>query len=248
MVVARRLQHLTELLRDGRRLSAHFSVNPDTHSEKVKFIVRPSELAGSPGESVLLLAVLEYLVRAEPGLHITDRGHTHSDGTSEACFYIKHPRASRHDPEREADEPRAAEPHGLAAPPADRPRAPEPRPADEDAPDSGNMDTEPVPDCAGPLRALQEDDHELLDVSTGGGEVVDVVLGGGGEVSPPPPPNLAIGDIVVLPPWDQPWCVIAVGYGIYLGEVRIRSLTAPNTYAAGMWVARARCRRLGGTT
>ena len=166
MVVARRLQHLTELLCDGRRLSAHFSVNPDTRSEKVKLIVRRREQVGNPGESFLLLAVLEYLMRAEPELVITDRGHTHSDGTSEACLYMEHPLANCHGPERQAAKPRAADPHELAAPPADQPQAPEPHPAGLNTPDSDNMDTcpvrdvqtaEPLPDSAGPLqqRALQ---------------------------------------------------------------------------------------------
>jgi len=144
MVVARRIQHLTELLCGGRRLSAHFSVNPDTHSEKVKFIIQPPELVGNSSESVLILAVLEFLARAGPELRITDRGHSHSDGTSEACFYIKHPLPDRCGLERRTAEPRAADPRGPAAPPAEQLQTPERHPAGPNAPDLDSMDTYPV--------------------------------------------------------------------------------------------------------
>lgn len=47
---------------------------------------------------------------------------------------------------------------------------------------------------------------------------------------------------------DIPYSVVAVGDGIYLGEVRLRSPTAPNTFEAGFWWPRGLCRSLGGTT
>ena len=161
-------------------------------SEKVKFIVRRREQVGNPGESFLLLAVLEYLMRAEPELLITDQGYTQSDGTSEACFYIKHPLANRPGPEREAAEPRTADPHELAAPfPADQPHGGDhegdlPLPEGDRGDPEGHAGHEDH-EGEGAGHEGHEDDPDRPDVGTRGVGVVGVELGGGGRTILPLP-------------------------------------------------------------
>jgi hypothetical protein len=90
MVVLHRLRYLSDLLSCGRAISVHVSCNIATHSEKVKFVVKPETHQALPHECTLIFAMLDYLARLVHISHISDRGHTHSDGQIEACFFIKH--------------------------------------------------------------------------------------------------------------------------------------------------------------
>ena len=58
---------------------------------------------------------------------------------------------------------------------------------------------------------------------------------------------LVRGDTVFLNNGIIPYRVVSLGF-VGCGEVRVSSLSSPNMYEDGFWVARGSCRRLGGTT
>ena len=90
MVVAHRLRRLEELRLAGRQISAHFSSNPGTRTEKVKVLVHPASNVVPLHGSRLASDVIQHLIALTHTTPVVDRGHKHSDGTIVACFYVKY--------------------------------------------------------------------------------------------------------------------------------------------------------------
>eukprot|EP00445_Apocalathium_hangoei_P075177 CAMPEP_0204148030 /NCGR_PEP_ID=MMETSP0361-20130328/23216_1 /ASSEMBLY_ACC=CAM_ASM_000343 /TAXON_ID=268821 /ORGANISM="Scrippsiella Hangoei, Strain SHTV-5" /LENGTH=333 /DNA_ID=CAMNT_0051102315 /DNA_START=58 /DNA_END=1059 /DNA_ORIENTATION=- len=121
MVISRRIVHLSEMLASGRSMTAHVSSNGETHSEKIKVLVRPPSAVAHPAESCFMQAVLQYLLQISQSWRITDRGHTHSDGSVEVEFFLKHA-----DPRRSRSQPIGALPDSAQDVPADPGHSPNP--------------------------------------------------------------------------------------------------------------------------
>ena len=93
MVVIARIQHLRDSALAGGELSVHCSMNHSLGTGKVKVIVHvPSRIsiAASIGTG-LVVATLDilYAYAVDDNYTITDRGHKHSSGISEVCFWIR---------------------------------------------------------------------------------------------------------------------------------------------------------------
>jgi hypothetical protein len=102
MVVLGRISHLRGAILAGRQCTMHCSANPSTKCEKIKFLLQETAEANHSPQ-VAVLAVLDVLVSAcvSDAVHIMDRGHKHTSGVSEVCFYIKQVDTARTKP-REA--------------------------------------------------------------------------------------------------------------------------------------------------
>jgi len=88
MVFLGRVVVLRNELRNGKLGSFHYSYNPTTGCEKVKFLI----VASAHAQTIDYGAnhMLDYVTSAgrSSKIHIMDRGRTHSGGKSEACFYL----------------------------------------------------------------------------------------------------------------------------------------------------------------
>jgi hypothetical protein len=89
MALLARVEFLRQLLRDGRSGTAHVSFNGDTRCEKVKLIIGGKSPDG--GMCTGALSVLDYV---DVAIHssttsVMDRGHRHSSGSHEVCFYLR---------------------------------------------------------------------------------------------------------------------------------------------------------------
>jgi hypothetical protein len=71
-------------------MTAHFSHNPSTHSEKIKVVVKPPLVQADPAMSFFMQGVLSFLLQASHVWPLVDRGHTHTDGSVEVAFFLKH--------------------------------------------------------------------------------------------------------------------------------------------------------------
>lgn len=90
MVVAHRLQYISALLAAGRSVSVHISSNPMTHTEKVKFVIKPIDAFGHPTEACLANALINYLASLAACVPMVDRGHSFSNGFVEVSLFWKH--------------------------------------------------------------------------------------------------------------------------------------------------------------
>eukprot|EP00448_Togula_jolla_P021123 CAMPEP_0170572442 /NCGR_PEP_ID=MMETSP0224-20130122/2216_1 /TAXON_ID=285029 /ORGANISM="Togula jolla, Strain CCCM 725" /LENGTH=124 /DNA_ID=CAMNT_0010894927 /DNA_START=91 /DNA_END=461 /DNA_ORIENTATION=- len=108
-------------------MSVHLSFNPATHTEKVKVVIQPKHCRCTPGDSAILPAVLDYMLKLVPCCLIVDRGHTHHDGSAETCFYLKHSQAAKGSSSASQMPPPDLQPESSAAeglePPSKKPRA-----------------------------------------------------------------------------------------------------------------------------
>jgi hypothetical protein len=96
MVLMGRISFLKEAVLKGRLCTVHGSLNPATGCEKVKFCLHSST------SSINCMAVLHMLDYVESSYlssqcHVVDRGHLHTNGVSEACFYLRRPLKSYYD-------------------------------------------------------------------------------------------------------------------------------------------------------
>jgi len=87
MVVQARLDWLRQQASMGYPISVHFSYNHATRKDKVRFHVGIQEPC-SPA-STLVLAAIDLITQACAHSVIVDRGHRHSDGSADACFWIQ---------------------------------------------------------------------------------------------------------------------------------------------------------------
>jgi hypothetical protein len=90
MVVLGRISHLRSAILAGRQCTMHCSANSATFCEKIKFLLQEATVANStpPVAIMSILDVLESTCSSDAA-HIMDRGHKHTSGVSEVCFYIK---------------------------------------------------------------------------------------------------------------------------------------------------------------
>jgi hypothetical protein len=87
MVVLDRVAFLRQAVQVGRVCTAHCSFNSATGCEKIKVLVHHAvnPVCGSHA----VMHTLDYVKAACGKLQVTDRGHKHSSGTTEVCFYIR---------------------------------------------------------------------------------------------------------------------------------------------------------------
>ena len=92
MVVASRLRYLRDLVSHGALASVHFSCNGVTGDQKVKVLIDSSRRA-VPFDGDMCYCIIAALVvveNASAQAIVTDRGHKHTSGKMEACFWIRH--------------------------------------------------------------------------------------------------------------------------------------------------------------
>jgi hypothetical protein len=93
MVVAARISYVRALFLHGANVTCSYSSTAQTGTENIETIVRP-DVWIEPCFQTTTLAMLLFLSEAAERLHSADRGHRHSGGASEICFYISRGRAA----------------------------------------------------------------------------------------------------------------------------------------------------------
>jgi len=88
MAVVARILHLIQEINLGKQVTVHCSFNPKSGCEKVKFLL--SEVLHVSG-CLAAISMLNHVRTAceTAEAHVTDRGHRHTNGVSEVCFYIR---------------------------------------------------------------------------------------------------------------------------------------------------------------
>ena len=89
MVIKNRIAHLRRLLEMGAKITATVTSNPANSTEKIKLIVNPEVKIGM-SHQFLVSQVLVMLDQCCDNAYVADRGHRHSNGHSEVCFYVNH--------------------------------------------------------------------------------------------------------------------------------------------------------------
>ena len=94
MVVIARLDWIQTQLAAGHNITVHFTWNPITETDKVKFLVHPGQ-RDSVHSSLIDMALSS--VRSVVASAVTvDRGHKHSSCISEVCFWIRRRSCASH--------------------------------------------------------------------------------------------------------------------------------------------------------
>ena len=84
MVVESRLRHLCSMIAEGAHARIVLSATP----QRIKVKVVVTQSVGSMVSS-LAIGTLLALIEAAKTARVTDRGHKHSNGDSEVCFWIE---------------------------------------------------------------------------------------------------------------------------------------------------------------
>ena len=94
MVALARLAWLRGHMLSGRRVSLHVSHSAESGKDKVRFLLHPAT-SGSDVVSPMLLSAIALVADTCAHGVVVDRGHQHSKGLSEICFWIQKPAAGR---------------------------------------------------------------------------------------------------------------------------------------------------------
>ena len=87
MVVARRIDHIRQLVSQGTKVVASVSGNPSTQVQRVRFVITPRARV-EPALQSGVCCLLDLLSNLPSGSSLADRGHKHSNGVSDVTFYI----------------------------------------------------------------------------------------------------------------------------------------------------------------
>ena len=89
MVVSERLRYLRCLLSRGAKVSCSVTSNPSTGVQKIKVMVDPS-VRVEPHLQMCTAMVLDIVETALHHYAVADRGHKHSSGISQVCFFVSY--------------------------------------------------------------------------------------------------------------------------------------------------------------
>ena len=91
MVIAARLHWLQKQVEAGHAVSVHLTYNAATRKDKIRFLVSPHAKCGPPDShaSLIIPSAIQLVISASFSSNVVDRGHRFSDGSSEACFWLR---------------------------------------------------------------------------------------------------------------------------------------------------------------